>query len=63
MSSLPTFYWPKQVTWLTMIKLKKEKEVHVHRVPVLRTGDNQRRALPGDEKERRDSKETNLTTG
>ena len=37
-------------------------EGHVHCVPVLRTGDNQRRALPGNEKGRRGSKETNLTT-
>lgn len=61
MSSLPTFFWPKRVTWLAMMNFKKE-EVQVHCVPGLRRGDSQRTALPDNEKQRKGSKEVNLTT-
>ena len=26
MSSLPTFFWPKRVTWLAMMNFKKERK-------------------------------------
>lgn len=43
-------------------ELQEREEVQVHCVPGLRRGDSQRTALPDNEKQRKGSKEVNLTT-